>query len=313
MATESVPYEMINFFLEPKNDYTDKVIVVDKSTQNAFLYQISHDPFQLKLLNQYTVTTGKNQGDKEKKGDLKTPEGFYLIEGEIPNERLTSMYGYGAFPLNYPNSIDQYLKKKGNGIWLHGTDKPLTPNDTEGCIRFDNKDLEILSKQFDYGKTPVIINDVIHWISVDDIQQEADSLKNLINEWKTAWESQDLIAYLQYYHTEFYTENLKMNFERWARYKERINGKRSNIQLKIKQAKFFYSKNYLLVEFNQEYTSDNYSDIGKKSMLWKKEDNNWLILREEWNGYAIPVKSQLKIDFDNQQPESAVELKEKQQ
>ncbi|HPM00696.1 MAG TPA: L,D-transpeptidase family protein [Candidatus Cloacimonadota bacterium] len=307
-TTESVPYEMINFFLDENADYDDHVLIVDKSLQTVWLYQVTKTPFQLSLLSQYPVTTGKNRGDKEKKGDLKTPEGFYLIEGEIPKTRLTPMYGSGAFPINYPNSIDQYLKKKGNGIWLHGTDKALTPYDTEGCVRFDNHELEALSKYFNFTKTPVIICDVIHWVSVEQLQKESLMLKNMIVEWKEAWESQDLASYLQFYHTDFYTENLKMNFERWARYKERINGKRSHIQIELKHPKFFYSKDYLLVEFNQAYNSSTYSDVGKKSMLWKKEEDNWLILREEWNGYAIPVKSELKIDFENQLPEALDEL-----
>lgn len=303
--SESVPYEFINYLFPQHQEYDNKVIVVEKSTQKAYLYQIKNNPLSLSLEKQFSVTTGQKNGDKEKKGDLKTPEGFYLIEGEIPKGRLTSKYGFGAFPLNYPNSIDQYLKKKGNGIWLHGTDRAITPYDTEGCVRFDNKDLAELSKKFDFGKTTVIINDQINWVEIEKLNEDIAEINSILTQWEEAWESQDLTSYLQFYHTEFYTENLKLNFERWAKYKERINAKRKEIQVKLSNVKYFYSKGYLLVEFNQEYKAHNYSDVGKKSMLWKKEDKDWMILREEWDGHAVPVKSNLKIDFDHQLPESS--------
>lgn len=308
-TNEQVPYEFINYLLSPKNDFADHLILVEKQSQKAYLYKINLENLGLKLLNEYNVTTGKQDGDKFKTGDLKTPEGFYLIEGEIPKGRLTPKYGYGAFPLSYPNSIDQYLKKKGNGIWLHGTDKAITPKDTEGCVRFTNKDMELLSKEFDFGKTVTIINDQINWTSMEQLGKDADYFRNILTQWKESWESQDLTSYLQFYHTDFFTENLKMNFERWAKYKERINKKRSDIHITLTNIKYFYSNGYMLVEFNQEYKSSTYSDIGKKSMLWKKEEADWMVLREEWDGHAVPVKSLLKIDFDKQLPESADSLK----
>jgi murein L,D-transpeptidase YafK len=307
--TERVPYEFINYLISPKSDYDNHLILVEKQAQKAYLYEINKEKLSLKLLNEYNVTTGKQDGDKQKKGDLRTPQGFYLIDGEIPKSRLTPKFGYGAFPLNYPNSIDQYLKKTGFAIWLHGTDKPITPKDTEGCVRFTNKDLEILSKKFQFGKTVTIINDQINWVTVDQLGKDADYFKNAINQWKESWESQDLTSYLQFYHTDFYTENLKMNFERWAKYKERINKKRADIHVKLSDIKYFYSNDYMLVEFKQEYRSATYSDVGKKSMLWKREETDWMILREEWDGYAIPVKSMIKADFDKQLPESADSLK----
>jgi len=304
---ESVPYEMINFLLNNDN-YADKVLIVDKSEQAAYFYSILFDPLQLNLINQYQVTTGKNNGDKAKQGDRKTPEGFYIIEGKIPNSRLSAMYGYGAYPINYPNQIDRYLNKKGNGIWLHGTDRPLTPYDTDGCIRFENDDLKELSSEFQYGKTVVIINEVTKWISAEELNNEVKKYQQLLSDWKSAWESQNITAYLQFYYADFYTKNLRMNFERWAKYKERINNKRNNIQIKITNPKLFYSNDHLLLEFKQEYISSNYSDIGVKSMLWEKEGDNWLILREDWDGHAVPIESKIKIDLNKQVPEALEDL-----
>jgi murein L,D-transpeptidase YafK len=307
-AIEQVPYEMINYLLDDDQSYDNVVIFVDKSKQDAFLYEVSRDSLHLRQLNQYKVTTGKNHGDKFKQGDKKTPEGFYIIEGEVSKWRLTPMYGYGAYPINYPNQIDKYLKKKGNSIWLHGTDKDITPYDTDGCIRFENEELRELSKKFNFKKTAVIINDTPRWVKTNELKKEAENLKQFLVDWEHAWESQDLTAYLQFYHADFYTENLKMSFESWARYKNRINKKRSNIQVEVKNQRYLYSNGYLLIEFDQVYKSANYSDLGKKSMLWKKEGENWLILREEWDGNVIPVRSTEFIDLDSQIPEASEEL-----
>lgn len=297
-----LPYDFINYSLNNHSYNGLHFICVEKASQKAWLYQVQNDT--LTLVNEFSITSGKRKGNKEQYGDLKTPEGFYIIEGQIPGKRLSSKYGFGAFPLSYPNAIDRYLNKNGNGIWLHGTDKEIIPLDTEGCIRFDNKDLENISVLFDYGKTPVIIADTLVWLNKNELDLEKTNFLDTFNSWKEDWESQVLESYFQYYHPNFFTRNLRKNFEQWVKYKEMINTQRSNIQVVIEDLKFFYSNGYILTEFKQTYKSRNYSDKGKKTMLWKKEPAGWVIMREEWNGYAIPIESATPLDVNKQLPES---------
>ncbi|MBI4403921.1 MAG: L,D-transpeptidase family protein, partial [Deltaproteobacteria bacterium] len=62
------------------------------------------------LLKEYPVAVGKNQGQKEKEGDLRTPEGEYVVCVKNPHSKYHLSLG-----LNYPNNEDA---KRGleNGV-----------------------------------------------------------------------------------------------------------------------------------------------------------------------------------------------------
>jgi len=53
--------------------------------------------------------------------------GVYHVTGNLQKDYLvktygnqSTLYGDGAFPLNYPNDWDRRLRRNGHGIWLHG-------------------------------------------------------------------------------------------------------------------------------------------------------------------------------------------------
>lgn len=103
----------------------------------------------------YSISIGQNTiGKKQKRGDLKTPEGTYIID----QKNSKSQY-YLGLHISYPNSLDKKLAEKkslnpGDGIYLHGfpIDKSLrnlankthwtTKNWTEGCIAVTDEEIE---------------------------------------------------------------------------------------------------------------------------------------------------------------------------
>jgi len=106
-------------------------IIVDKATQTLFLY--THND-QILLEKQYVCSTGEKKGAKQKSGDSKTPEGVYFFVKDYPDRDLSETYGTRAFPMDYPNVLDRINGHTGNSIWLHGTNKPITPRDSNGCM-----------------------------------------------------------------------------------------------------------------------------------------------------------------------------------
>jgi murein L,D-transpeptidase YafK len=86
-----------------------------KSTLDVFKKDTNR---KFKLLNQYNVFTGKNKGDKQNEGDLRTPVGIYKLIKKI--SKIDSFYGPMAFVTSYPNLYDRYQGKNGHAIWLHG-------------------------------------------------------------------------------------------------------------------------------------------------------------------------------------------------
>ena len=129
------------------------LILIEKNLQR--LRVLEHDG-ELKVVAEYFSATGENFGIKEISGDAKTPEGIYFITKIFIDKKVT-IFGDKAFHLDYPNFYDLEAGRNGNGIYIHGTNKELKPNSTNGCITMINSDLDDLEKYLHQAVTPVVI------------------------------------------------------------------------------------------------------------------------------------------------------------
>ncbi|MDH5298856.1 MAG: L,D-transpeptidase, partial [Desulfobulbaceae bacterium] len=131
-----------------------RLILVVKDIQRLFL--IEHDGVRSRLLVQYVCGTGANNGNKQVRGDERTPEGVYFITQVFTDNKVT-VFGRRAFHLDYPNYFDQAAKRGGDGIFIHGTNRELRSNSSNGCVTLDNRDLEDLARYLARDQVPVII------------------------------------------------------------------------------------------------------------------------------------------------------------
>lgn len=99
---------------------------------------------------------GRVEGDKEKQGDLRTPEGIYFITRKITQQLDFLEYGPHAFALNYPNPVDRIRRKTGGGIWLHSKGRPIAGLQTRGCLALEQTDICKLLSVLAPG-TPLLI------------------------------------------------------------------------------------------------------------------------------------------------------------
>lgn len=123
--------------------------------EHASVILISKQDMTLQVINfkgetifSAPVCVGKNTGDKQKKGDLRTPEGIFQVS-DIHNStnwehdfgdgkgEISGAYGPYFIRLDVPGH---------KGIGIHGTHLPesIGTRDSEGCIRLRNEDLERL-------------------------------------------------------------------------------------------------------------------------------------------------------------------------
>ena len=116
-------------------------ILVEKDRQ--LLRVLRHDG-RIQVVAEYVAATGENFGPKEEEGDAKTPEGVYFITKTYLDRKM-SVFGNRAFHLNYPNYFDTQQGRGGNGIFIHGTNRPLRLSSSNGCVTLANKDLDSLS------------------------------------------------------------------------------------------------------------------------------------------------------------------------
>jgi len=118
------------------------VMIVDKDTQTARIYKLGYV-----LVDQTDVSTGKNNGDKERSGDNKTPIGvFKVVSVENSEDWMhNNEFAYGHYFLRLGcGSWDSYGNHDPRGwsqIGVHGTSQPekLGNPASEGCIRLENK------------------------------------------------------------------------------------------------------------------------------------------------------------------------------
>jgi murein L,D-transpeptidase YafK len=132
-------------------------IIINKSDM-----KMSHYDYEGKLLHHCGVATGKVFGNKMSVGDAKTPEGVFNVTGiedastwthDFKDDTLGEIKGaYGPYFIRLGVSGQK-------GIGIHGThdEKSIGTRASEGCIRMQNKDVEILAKSIKPSTVVVIV------------------------------------------------------------------------------------------------------------------------------------------------------------
>ncbi|MFN3562003.1 MAG: L,D-transpeptidase [Chloroherpetonaceae bacterium] len=139
-------------------------IVIDKSDFTLTLYDGKD------VVKVYSVAVGKNLGDKEKVGDMRTPIGKFPIVNIHNSSAWTHDFkdgkgeikgAYGPWFLRLYTGKDATASGKAwKGIGIHGTHAPESIGTcaTEGCIRLKNEDIADLKARIKIG-TPVEIQE----------------------------------------------------------------------------------------------------------------------------------------------------------
>lgn len=140
----------------------DKVII-KKSTRMLYLSKNGD------IYKKYHVSLGQVPiGAKEVEGDMKTPEGVYILDW-----RQESSQYYKSLHISYPNSKDKARAKElgssaGGMIMIHGTPLAwsLSPYGdwmnvlidwTQGCIAMSNDDINDVWEETTNGTIVVIV------------------------------------------------------------------------------------------------------------------------------------------------------------
>ena len=144
-----------------------------------------------------------------------------------------------------------------------------------------NQDLDALSKNLQIGLTPVIISNSIEWLSLDDWQAERSALTKQIEQWRSDWESRNVDRYLDHYSKKFLSDG--QNYAQWSERKRQVSSGKSWIKLAANNISMLRNpgkEDMVVVTFDQDYRSNNLSNVMKKRQYWQKEDGQWKIMYE---------------------------------
>ena len=141
--------------VSPLVDY----VLVKKSERKLFLMRGGAP------LKEYPISLGlRPVGHKQYEGDMRTPEGLYLLDWRNPNSNF-----YKSIHISYPSTEDlvkagEAGKPAGGMVMIHGLpnqrdleDKMFNGWDwTEGCIAVDNRAMDEIWGMVSDG-TPILI------------------------------------------------------------------------------------------------------------------------------------------------------------
>ena len=281
---EPVPRNMTPKYLlrmQPEQKYA---IIADTRKSRLYLYQ--NVGGEARYLADYYISSGKNGSQKLKEGDKKTPVGVYFVTANLPREKLTDFYGSGAFPIDYPNEWDKRHGRNGFGIWLHGTPSNTysrPPRASDGCVVLSNQDLDAVGATLQVGITPVIISDEMEWAMPGDAAVLRETLTQHLESWRRDWESGKVDAYIGNYGRDF--SNGNQTLAEWVKHKRQVQASKSWIKVGISNIGMYLypgRDDLVVVNFDQEYSSNNLSNKIKKRQYWMRENKNgrWKIIYE---------------------------------
>jgi len=261
---------------------TQTAITVDLESNKLHLLRAGKQG--LETVASFYVSIGKAGAAKQVEGDEKTPVGIYFIVAHIAGDELPEIYGAGALPLNYPNSLDQRRGHSGSGIWIHGTDKTteeLLPQSSRGCLTLRNQDFLRLAREVEISRTPVVISRTLRWLPASDLDPLRRSLATAVESWRRDWESRDTERYLSHYAKDFRSGS--MSRRRFAVHKQRVNARKKFIEVRLDEIGIYLdpAENGLaLVTFVQNYRSNNFEQQRLKHQYWRRQDEGWKIVLE---------------------------------
>lgn len=270
------------------------VFLVDKSLRTLFVYE--REGTKIKKLAEYPADIGKNDGNKMKENDHKTPEGIYFFQTLMkPPEIPFEQYGKMAFTLDYPNIFDLKEKKTGKGIWLHSIpDTVALTRGSRGCVVVRNEVIEKLTQYIQLKETPMLIFDKVKFVPVSEHESKKSLVYDFINGWREAWQSKNMNEYINYYDEDFKSMGYKKSG--WKKYKEGLASKYDYIKVRFDQPFILIHNDQLIIKALQRYESNAHTDFGIKTIHALKTNGQYKIIGESWvaanpEGYEISLKN----------------------
>ena len=268
------------------------VILVDQQSSRIYVYR--NEQGTPVLETDYFITIGLKGWGKQKRGDQKTPIGIYHVTKYIDDEELPDLYGKGAFPISYPNVWDVRKKRTGGGIWIHGTPSYTynrSPWASNGCIVVSNPDFQHIDQYVNTElHTPVIVAEQINWLSHDAWQAQRKQWLQSLSGWVGDWESLDHERYRKHYsQTDF--QAYGRNFKSWDGHKRWVNRKKTYVKVEYSDLNIFKypgEENLVLMQYQQNYASNNLNLLSPKEVYWRKFDKRWQIVYEGARTFPKP-------------------------
>lgn len=276
--------------LSDEPEFASYSFVVDKSKRTLSVYEWKQG--DLSVIAEYPADIGKKTGDKMKENDHRTPVGIYFLLREMTQPEIPfSLYGNLAFSTDYPNIFDKRDFKTGSGIWLHAVPDsvPLTRG-SRGCVVVRNDIIKHLKNYVRLEQTPILIFDEVKYLNTAEYQTQKKKYLQDFENWRLAWEQQDVDTYIKYYDASF--KNDQMNYKQWYKHKKKLKNLYSYIKVHLSPPLILQNKDQVVIRTVQRYESNLHKDYGIKTIHARlNPEVGFQIIREDWKPLMDPLAS----------------------
>ncbi len=259
-------------------------LLVDKKSLKADLLTWPELGEKAEKLVSFRIAIGKENGDKQKSGDNKTPEGIYFAKSLIDGRTLPAKYGPLAIPIDFPNPLDKFLGKTGYGIWLHGVEQDSridAANVTEGCVAFYNADIKALAQWLTPLQSIIVIAKDASQVNR---QEDVAAVTKLVYDWTDAWNARNVDRYIDFFIPNFRSTDNK-NLKAYKKYKARVFASYDYMSVQMKDVRVFTHDRYAVAIMNQDFQGDDRFHVkGRKVLYWQRLDRGgWKLFHEEFD------------------------------
>ncbi len=255
-------------------------LAVSKRELKAELRTLPELGQESKVLQAFPIAIGKQEGDKEKSGDQKTPEGIYFAGQHLDTSRLSQIeYGTRAIPLDFPNLLDRQFGVTGSGIWLHGAGdnkRMESAQVTRGCVVFKNEDLlKLLPWLHPYQGIVSIAEEM----PVLNQATEMKQVEAMTQKWLQAWANKQIDPYADTYAPTFHMDG--RNLAQFKSYKKGLFSRYTKMVVKMDSIRTLTHPKYAVTIMNQHFSGNgNFVSDGRKILYWQKLGEQWKIVGE---------------------------------
>ncbi|MDR1082085.1 MAG: L,D-transpeptidase family protein, partial [Deltaproteobacteria bacterium] len=263
------------------------IFVVDKARQELQIWR-SDGLGGVTLERTILCSTGTVRGDKLVRGDMKTPDGYYVFNKKLLPHELPDLYGILAYPMDYPNLWDRIQDHGGSGIWTHGVNKPLVDYDSNGCVELFNHDIAGLEDSIFLFDTPILLYEEMAYAPPERLRAEGAAVRAFVETWRSSWAGKDLELYGSLYAPGFVSSD-GMDRNAWLSHKRNVAAGYRNIRVAVEDLKIFRHRDVLVAAFTQLYDGDGrYSSVGTKRLYLKPLGGGYRIVAEDFEGVRSP-------------------------
>jgi hypothetical protein len=141
--------------------------------------------------------------------------------------------------------------------------------------------------------TPVIVAKQVNWISREQWQAKRQQVMQLLSSWIFDWESLDHKKYSRHY-SRTGLDAYGRGFKKWDSHKRWVNRNKTWIEIEYSKLNIFNypgEENLMLMQFEQNYRSNNLSVESPKEIYWRNNGQQWQIVYEGNRSFPIPDTS----------------------